>query len=188
MAKTNYSLSEEQVKIDDSIVAAAVAGDKVALGKIYDAYVSLIYRYHYSRVGNAIDAEDLTSQTFMAVIESLPRYRFRGYFSAWIFRIAHNKAMDFFRAQHRTVDELPLHLTHSEDALENIIMGQTYEELSALLHSLTEDEREIIRLRYVAQLSYVEIAGMLGRKKDAVRKSLKRLLERLSCQLEVQNV
>lgn len=188
MAKTLYGPPEKQLKIDDAVIAEAVAGDKVALGRIYDAYVSPIYRYHYSRVGNAIDAEDLTSQTFMAVLESLPRYKPRGYFSAWIFRIAHNKAMDFFRAQQRNLDELPLHLAYHEDALEKIIQGQTHEELSELLQSLKEDEREVLRLRYVAQLSYVEIASMLGRKEDAVRKSLKRLLERLSCQLEVQNV
>jgi len=188
MAKTYYGPPEKQLRIDDSVVAAAVAGDKVALGKIYDIYISPIYRYHYSRVGIASDAEDLTSQTFMAVLENLSCYKFRGYFSAWVFRIAHNKAMDFFRAQQRTVDELPLHLTHNEDVLEKIIKGQTYEELSILLCSLTEEEREVIRLRYVAQLSFVEIAAMLGRKEDAVRKSLKRLLERLSCQLEVQNV
>jgi RNA polymerase sigma-70 factor (ECF subfamily) len=188
MAKTHYGLSEEQFKIDDSIVSAAVAGDKAALGKIYDTYVSSIYRYHYSRVGNAIDAEDLTSQTFMAVLESLPGYKFRGYFSAWVFRIAHNKAMDFFRLQQHIVDELPLHLSHNEDALEKIVQGQTYEELSTLLRSLSEEEREMIRLRYFAQLTFVEIASVLGRKEDAVRKSLKRLLERLSFQLEVQNV
>jgi RNA polymerase sigma-70 factor, ECF subfamily len=188
MVKTHYDASAEKFGIDDSIVVAAVAGDKAALGRIYDVYISPIYRYHYSRVGNATDAEDLTSQTFMAVLESLPRYKFRGCFSAWIFRIARNKAMDFFRAQQRIVDELPLHLTYNEDALEEIIKGQTYEELSALLYSLTEEELEVIRLRYVAQLTFVEIANMLGRKEDAVRKSLKRLLERLSFLLEVQNV
>jgi RNA polymerase sigma-70 factor, ECF subfamily len=188
MAMTNHDTSVDQFGLDDSIVVAAVAGDKAALGRIYGAHISLIYSYHYGSVGNATDAEDLTSQTFMAVLESLPRYKFQRYFSAWVFRIAHNKAMDFFRAKHRTVDELPLHLAHDDKVLEKIIKGQTYEELLTLLHSLTEEEREVIRLRYVAQLSFVEIASILGRKDDAVRKSLKRLLERLSFQMEVQNV
>ena len=188
MAEKHYGPPEKQSRIDDSVVAAAVTGDKVALGRIYDAYISSIYRYHYSRVGNAADAEDLTSQTFIAVLENLSRYKFRGYFSAWIFRIAHNKSIDLCRARQRNLDEIPLHIAHDDNVLEKIIKGQTYEELSALLRSLTKEEREVIRLRYVAQLSYVEIAGMLGRKEDAVRKSLKRLLERLSCQLEVQNV
>ena len=188
MAKTHYGPPEKQLRIDDSVVAAAVTGDKVALGRIYDTYVSPIYRYHYSRVGNSTDAEDLTSQTFMAVLESLPRYKPRGYFSAWIFRIAHNKAIDFFRTQRRNLEEIPLHVAHDDNVLEKIIKGQTYEELSVLLRSLTEEKLEVIRLRYVAQLSFVEIANMLGRKEDAVRKSLNRLLERLSSQLEVQNV
>lgn len=99
MAKTHYGPPEKQFNVDDSVVAAAVTGDKVALERIYDTYVNPIYRYQYSRVGNTTDAEDLTSQTFMAVLESLPRYKFGGYFSAWIFRIAHNKATDFFRVQ-----------------------------------------------------------------------------------------
>ena len=188
MAKTHCGSPEKQSRIDDSVVTAAVTGDKMALGQIYDAYINSIYRYHYSCVGNATDTEDLTSQTFMAVLESLNHYKTRGYFSAWVFRIARNKAMDFFRVQQRTVDELPLHLAHNDDVLEMIIKNQTYDELSALLRSLTEEELEVLRLRYVAQLSYVEIANMLGRKEDAVRKSLKRLLERLSSQLEVQNV
>jgi RNA polymerase sigma factor (sigma-70 family) len=72
--------------------------------------------------------------------------------------------------------------------LERIIKGQTYERLASLLHTLADEERELIRLRYVVQLSFVEIAGLMGRKEDAVRKSLRRLLERLSTQMEVLNV
>ena len=52
-------------------------GIESALAHIYDTYAKPIYRYHHSRVSNAPDAEDLTSQTFMAVIEALPRYQHR---------------------------------------------------------------------------------------------------------------
>ena len=188
MAKIYRESHKEQPCIDDSVISQAQKGDKDALGRIYDTYINPIFRYQFSRVGNKFDAEDLTSQTFMAILESLPRYKFHGYFSAWVFRIARNKAMDFFRAQRRNLGEMPLHLTYHDDVLEKIIQGQTCEELSALLQSLKEEEREVIRLRYVAQLTYIEIACILGRKEDAVRKSLTRLLEKLSCQLEVQDV
>ena len=65
------------VEIELNTIHRALTGDESALAQIYDAYAKPIYRYHYSRVGNAADAEDLTSQTFMAVLESLPRYQHR---------------------------------------------------------------------------------------------------------------
>jgi RNA polymerase sigma-70 factor (ECF subfamily) len=175
-------------EIDNSIVERAMAGDPIALSAIYDSYAKDIYRYQYSRVGNAADAEDLTAQTFMAVIESLPRYHQRGQFLAWIYRIAHNKAMDFFRMRRRDPVALPYDAATPDEAMEQIIKGQAYEELARLLNHLKEEERELIRLRFTAGLSFVEIARILGRKEDAVRKSVQRLLERLYSQMEVQNV
>src|SRR5215510_1009257 len=93
-----------QVEIELKTINRALTGDEEALAQIYDAYAKLIYRYHYSRVGNPADAEDLTSQTFMAVLEALPRYRHRGRFTAWMFQIARNKAMDHFRRNHHMSD------------------------------------------------------------------------------------
>ena len=179
---------DKHSELDDAVIEQAITGDPAALALIYDSYARDIYRYSYSRVGNAADAEDLAAQTFMTVIESLPRYRHRGYFSAWVFQIAHSKIMDYFRKQRRDPIDIPLDAAYSDDVLEHIIKGQTYERLSALLKTLKDDERELIRLRYVVKLSFVEIAAMLGRKEDAVRKSLNRTLERLYSQMEAQNV
>jgi RNA polymerase sigma-70 factor (ECF subfamily) len=178
---------DERPQVDDLTVQKAVNGDGLALAQIYGVYARDVYRYLYSKVGNTPDAEDLTAQTFMAVLESLPRYRHRGQFSAWIFQIARNKAMDHFRRSKHDPLEIPLDIAHSDGTLEHIIKSQAYEQLASLLQTLADDERELIRLRYVAQLSFVEIAGLMGRKEDAVRKSLTRLLERLSAQMEVQN-
>lgn len=177
----------ERPQVDDSTVQKAVKGDGSALAQIYDTYARDIHRYILSKVGNPPDAEDLTAQTFMGVLESLPHYRHRGQFSAWIFQIARNKIMDHFRRSKRDPLEIPLDIAYSDGTLEHIIKGQEYERLSALLQILVDEERELIRLRYVVQLSFVEIAELMGRKEDAVRKSLTRLLERLSNQMEVQN-
>ncbi|MCL5429285.1 MAG: RNA polymerase sigma factor [Chloroflexi bacterium] len=178
----------KRIEIDDALIAQAVSGNTATLAQIYDNYARDIYRYSYSRVGNADDAEDLTAQTFMAVIEALPRYRHRGHFSAWIFRIAYSKIIDFFRKQRRDPIDIPLDTAHTDGVLDQIIQDQTYAKLSALLKTLEEDERELIRLRYVAEMSFVEIAVMLARREDAVRKSLSRILERLYSQIEVPHV
>jgi RNA polymerase sigma-70 factor, ECF subfamily len=177
----------ERPQIQHSTIQKAIRGQESALAEIYDAYARDIYRYIFSKVGNPHDAEDLTAQTFMSVLEAVPRYRHRGQFSAWIFQIARNKVMDHFRRSKRDPLEIPVDLAYSDSTLERIIKGQAYERLASLLKTLAEEERELIRLRYAAQLSFVEIAGLLGKKEDAVRKSLTRLLERLSRQMEAQN-
>jgi RNA polymerase sigma-70 factor (ECF subfamily) len=178
----------ERVQVDSRTIQRAVNGDQPALTQIYDIYVKHIYRYHYSRVGNMTDAEDLTSQTFMAVIESLARYQHRDNFTAWIFQIARYKAMDHFRRGRGEgeIDEMLVDRDQS-DVLDAVDRKEISARLQFLLNQLEEEERELIRLRYSAGLSFVEIAKMLGRKEDAVRKSIRRLLDRLSAQMEVQN-
>jgi RNA polymerase sigma-70 factor (ECF subfamily) len=178
----------QRMEVDSQAVQHARQGDRSAFAHIYDAYAKPIYRYHHSRVGNAADAEDLTSQTFMAVIESLPRYQHRDNFTAWIFQIARNKAMDYFRGDHRhgEIEEWVADPAQI-DALEAVIWNESRARLKSLLYVLDEEERELIRLRYTAELSFVEIAQMLGRREDAVRKAIRRILDRLSIQMEAKN-
>jgi len=178
-----------QVEIELNTIRHALAGDEAALARIYDAYARPIYRYHYSRVGNAPDAEDLTSQTFMAVLEALPRYQHRGRFTAWIFQIARNKVMDHFRRNPgmKDVTEEAVADPLQSEALEAIYQRESKTHLKALLHLLEDDERELIRLRFTAELSFVQIGQLLGRSEDAVRKSIRRILDRLAVQMEAQN-
>ena len=86
--------------LDSQTIQSAVEGNQSALAQIYDAYALSIYRYHFSRVTNASDAEDLTSQTFMSVIQSLARYHHRDNFTAWSFQIARHRLLDHFRWNH----------------------------------------------------------------------------------------
>jgi len=177
-----------RMDVDSRTVQRALAGDQSALAYIYDTYAKSIYRYHHSRVENAPDAEDLTAQTFLAVIEALPRYQHRDNFTAWIFQIARNKAMDHFRGNHghSEINESVADPAQIE-ALEAVVRNESHARLQSLLHLLEDDERELIRLRYNAELSFVEIAQLLGRKEDAVRKAIRRILDRLSIQMEAQN-
>jgi RNA polymerase sigma-70 factor (ECF subfamily) len=177
-----------RLEVDSKTVQRALEGDRSTLAHIYDAYAKPIYRYHLSRVGNTSDAEDLTAQTFLAVIEYLPRYQHRDKFTAWIFQIARNKVMDHFRKHHNygEINESVADPAQS-DVLEAVVRDESHARLRSLLQFLDEEERELIRLRYTAELSFVEIAQLLGRKEDAVRKSVRRILDRLSIQMEAQN-
>jgi len=167
-----------------TLIAAALE-NPAAFGRLYDRYVQPIYRYVYSRVGSSHEAEDITSQTFMAAYESLTRYREQGQFSAWLFRIARSKMNDHFRRSRREVGlEAAGEILEREDALGTLIRAEELSRIRSLISHLDEDEQELIRLRYVADLSFAEIANLLGRREDAVKKSVYRLLARLKSQVE----
>jgi len=175
-------------ELDETLILDAMQGDPSGLAAVYDFYARRIQRYFYSRVENAEDAEDLTTQTFMSVIETLPRYQHRGKFTAWIFRIARSKAMDFFRRNNSRVrKDASASDRVFDDTLEKVIQSQTIDTVRVIIQTLNDDERELLRLRFVVDLSYVEIAELVGRKEDAVRKSVNRILERLHVQMEVKN-
>ena len=176
-----------QMMVQDDI--APLVSDAVenpaAFGRLYDRFVQRIYRYVYSRVGNAHEAEDITSQTFIAAYESLRRYRERGQFLAWLFRIARSKINDHFRRSRREVGlDAAERIVEVDDALGALIQNEELIRLQALIKKINDDERELIRLRYVADLSFVEMAELLGKREDAVKKSVYRLLGRLKGQME----
>jgi len=170
---------------DIPALVQAAREDPIAFGRLYRHFVQPIYRYLYSQVGTVHDAEDLTSQTFITAYESLPRYRERGYFSAWLFRIARSKMIDHFRGGRREVQlEEAERLSMMQDVLGQVIQDEEAHHLRSLIQKLDDDEQEIIRLRYVAELSFAEMGDLIGKREDAVKKSVYRLLVRLKDQME----
>ena len=88
------------------LVERAQRGDADALEELYLLHFDRIYSYLHLSVGNRHDAEDLTTQTFLRMLEAIGRFRWQSVpFSAWLFRIAHNLAMDHFRAGRRVQAE-----------------------------------------------------------------------------------
>jgi len=159
--------------------------DPETFGQLYALYVQRVFAYLYSRIGNGPAAEDVTAQTFLAALEGFARYRHDGHFAAWLFTIARHKAMDHFRQQHNQVSLEDAHTVAAEtDLLQQVIQSERISALATQIAALPDEDRDLIRLRYVAELTYHDIARLLGRKEDAVKKSLYRLLDRLSSQLE----
>jgi RNA polymerase sigma-70 factor (ECF subfamily) len=188
MLSLQVSMQKTNTENDPASLVAAAQADPARFDALYDQYVGRIYRYLYSRTGNAADAEDLTSQTFLSALEALPRYRHRGYFAAWLFQIARSKVMDHFRGSRPEVRLESAEPGSPREALfEQVALAEESRQLSRLIQSLPETERELIRLRYVADLGFAEMAALLGRREEAVKKALYRLLARLQGRMEVKH-
>jgi RNA polymerase sigma-70 factor (ECF subfamily) len=175
--------------MDEPALVRAAQTDAQAFGALYDRYVQRVYRYCFYRTNHASDAEDLTAQIFMAALEGLPRYRQDSHFAGWLFSIARKKVADFHRrAQHTQVplDESVLPPIHTDLAVD-VEKSQRKERLLKLIQALAEDERDLIHLRYVAELSFAEIAKTLQKNEEAVKKSLYRLIARLKQELEADH-
>jgi RNA polymerase sigma-70 factor (ECF subfamily) len=162
-----------------------------AFNDIYKAYIRNVFRYVYNRTGNNKDAEDITSQIFLAVLEGLPKYKDNGHLAAWIFTIARRKTIDFYRKKKPLVSLDAIQFTSVNSSNEDMDRIFNHHErmqtLNKILNSLSEKEKELIRLRVVAELKFSEIANILKRSESAVKNAYYRLIERIKNRLEVTN-
>lgn len=172
----------------DGGLALAAQNDPAVFQLIYDRWVVKIYQYFYFHTGDQPAAEDLTSQLFLSALQALPRYQNRGHFAAWLFAIARNLSKEYYRKNHR---EVPLEAASAIPSSSNLSDEVTHLDeitrLRLLVLSLPEEERELIRLRYVAKLTFADMAIVVNKHEDAVKKSLYRLQARLQSLLEQKN-
>ena len=169
--------------LEEDLIRAAKA-DSRCFEALYLRYVNQVYRYLFSRIGSQLEAEDATAQTFLCALEGLGNYRHDGHFAAWLFAIARRKAADHFRMAGRSTflpDELP---SLDADLLSQTIQAERQNELKKSIRDFDDEEQELLRLRFAAQLTFAEIARLTGRKEDAVKKNIYRLLDRLQSRLE----
>jgi RNA polymerase sigma-70 factor, ECF subfamily len=152
------------------LVEFAQEGDRESLEALYLLHFDRIYSYLHMSVGNRHDAEDLTTQTFLKMLEAIGGFRWRSApFSAWLFRIAHNLAMDHFRATKRSQDEA-LGAIGRQSMLE-------------LMESLSHEQQQVLTLKFVFNFSNGEAATILDKSEGAVKSLQHRALASLQKQV-----
>ncbi|MFQ6058725.1 MAG: sigma-70 family RNA polymerase sigma factor [Anaerolineae bacterium] len=168
---------------DRELIGRAKEYDPAAFAQIYERYYQGIYNYVYYRVGDPSLAEDLVADVFLKVMEGIESFTFRGVpFSAWLYRIANNLVIDYFRRQPRQ-PELALEegqLAVEGGPVEALERSLTQEELARALRGLTEDQRQVIILKFVDGLSNTEVAQILGKTEGAIKSLQHRALASLS--------
>ncbi len=168
------------------LVERAQKGERGALEELYLIHFDRIYSYLHTSVGNRHDAEDLTNQTFVKMLESIERFQWRKVpLSAWLFRIAHNLAMDHFRAGRRRQagEDLgepgELQLSAEDEAMYSIGRKSMLE----MIESLSDDQRQVLVLKFVFNFSNAEVAGILEKSEGAIKSLQHRALASLQRQL-----
>lgn len=168
---------------DATLAQRTQTGDRSALAVLYERYLARVYRYFYARTGAVQMAEDLTGQTWMAVLESLPRYRERGTFAAWLFAIAARRFADACRSRataHADIDA-PGNDPPDPAPLPEAVVAHA-EQMAALaqgLHGLPPDRAQAVALHFFAGLNHKETARAMGRSQIAVKSLIHRALRDL---------
>lgn len=179
MTLTGQIMEPTLAQAADQELAAAARDDYAAFDLLYRRYVTRVYRYCYSRTDNAVDAEDLTAQTFLAALEAIGGYRGRGSFAAWLFGIAWRKCNDYHRRRYQQREEpLP---SAEEQAVAARAEVAAHEQgildcVQRHWRLLSEDRREVVLLRFWAGLNTAETASVMGRSRGAVKMLLSRAI------------
>lgn len=166
---------------DEAALVRAARDEPEALGALFARYSPRLYSYFRARTNSDEDAADLTQQVFVKAMAAFPRYRDRGApFGAWLFRIARNLLTDAHRRNRVTVswDHLPQALEwRSDDDVEaSVLHREAQARVRVLLGGLTDHERELILLRFVAGLTLREIAAIVGKSEAGIHRQIKQTL------------
>lgn len=157
---------------EENLVRRAQNNDQEAFAQLYEEYFDKIYRYLALRIGNEMEAEDMTQQVFLNALRSISSFRWRGVpFSAWLYRIAHNQAVDHLRKKKkRTSVPLDESLATSDDNPQSATERKLdIEQLLSATKQLTEAQREAISLRFTSELSIAQVARVMGKSQGAVK-------------------
>lgn len=157
-----------------TLLDQAAQGDRRSFGKFYELYLNEIYRYIYFRIYNHDEAEDLTTKVFLEAWESLikkPRGQRIENIRAWIYRIAHNKVIDYHRTSkiHVSIEDNPdrnLQVAGPESEVEALFISQ---KLAEGVRQLPANYQQVIILRFINQLSHAEVAAIMQIKESHVR-------------------
>jgi RNA polymerase sigma-70 factor (ECF subfamily) len=162
------------------------AGDRkrseAILADLYEEYYDKIAHYAYVRIGDKAEAEDIAGEVFLKALESLKSYEERGIpMQAWLFRIAHNLVVDYFRktAKRKTVPIDTVQIEADDDPVTTAERNIEFERVNKAMEQLTQEQREVLGLRFLGGLTSKEAGQILNKRDGAVREMQRAAMEKL---------
>jgi RNA polymerase sigma-70 factor, ECF subfamily len=157
-----------------------------ATSELDKAQLERVYRYVFVNVQDVDAAEDITSETLLAAVERLPWFKGESSLSAWLMGIARHKIADYFRKHRSQVDlaavvDVPANDPSPAEVAE---MQAQLDQITMVIHTLTQERADALNLHFFGQLSVEEVAHILGKKPAAIRmliyRAVRDIRERLS--------
>ena len=180
---STFSISEA------ALVERAAARDPDAIARLYDLYAPKIQSFIYHRTSDPLVTEDLTGQVFLQMLEAMRSGKgWRTSFSGWIYRIAHNLVVDYYRkrgqATYTSIDDSPQIPIGSSDPYQATAAKLENDALLRAINQLTEEQAQVITLRFLEGYSIAEVAQMMNKTEGAIKAlqfrgmaSLRRILQ-----------
>lgn len=172
------------------LLLKAKQGDTEAFGRLYELYFTPVFRYIYLRVREQETAEDIAQQVFLKVFKVIGDYQEKGRPLALFFTVARNKIIDHWRKKREArldeADSLDAFPAEDENLAEKIDGASAGKFLEKTLAVLGEEQREVIILKYVSELSNKEIAALTGKKEEAIRQMQCRALKKVREEMKIQ--
>ncbi len=175
--------------VPDDLIARARRGSPQATSALYRRYYESIYRYFYYRTGDQQTAEDLTADVFLKMVEAIPNYRIEATpFEAWLFQIARNLAIDYYRRAsahpvtpiHENID------TPAPDVEATLDFKLTSRGLAEAFSRIEESQRDVLLMRFIEGMPIAEAARVLHKTEDAIKALQRRGLNALRQLLNIQ--
>jgi RNA polymerase sigma-70 factor (ECF subfamily) len=161
------------------LITRVLSNDEAACQKILNLYKGRIFSYVYRMVRNYHDAEDITFDIFIKCFKSLKSFDRTRSFSTWLFTIAHNQTMDFFRKNKQEYEYIDEMHEVKDDFIKVYEKKKKIEKIDRAIAKLLPLDRELVILFHKEEYSYQEISEILKIPITTIKTRLHRARKRL---------
>lgn len=170
---------------DAELLIQCQHGSEYAFNELYERYIKKIYDFIYYKTSHQETAEDITSKTFIKAWKNINNFSLeKGTFSAWLYQIARNNVIDYYRTQKQSIDiDAVWDLSTDEDMIKDYDNNKKLNEVKHYLDKLKPEQKEIVIMRVWQQLSYKEISEILDKSEGSCKMMFLRTIKRLQEEL-----
>ncbi len=161
----------ENIEALHDCIGRAQHGEESAFGELYNLFFKRIYRFVFYRVGHKEIAEDLAEDVFIKAYGKIKGLKEKGAFEGWLYQIARNRVIDYYREKQMTVslDELENTLEYEMNLIDVVSLQEEQKYFLKLVSELTPEQQAVIKMKFVEELENDEIASLLEKNEGAIR-------------------